>query len=88
MTDLPEVSYPMTDSEIIILSLILAFITTVIFNFFFKIIRKFVELFIDSYRIISGFKRQLDDGEITAEEYNRKVREFNEKVKSGEIDRK
>ena len=87
MTDLPKVYNPMTGIEIIILSVVLAFIATVIFNILFKIIRKYVEFVIVNYRIISEFKRQVDDGEITVEEYNCKVRELEEKVKNGEIDR-
>jgi hypothetical protein len=84
MTDLPKVSYPMTDIEIIILSLILALIATIIFH----LICMFIWFVKDSYRILSEFKRQLNEGEITLEEYNRKISEFNEKCKSGEIDRK
>ena len=84
MKNLPEVTYTMADVKIIILSLVLALIAT----FFFKIILKFAGLFILSYRTISRFKRQLDGGEITIEDYNRKVRDFNEKLKNGEIGRK
>jgi len=84
MTDLPKVTYTMADIKIIILSVVLALIAT----FLFKIILKFAELFILSYRTLSQFKRQLDGGEITIEDYNRKVRNFNEKLKSGEIGKK
>jgi len=88
MTNLPEISYPMTNFEIIVLSVILAFIATIIFNFLYKLIRLFIGLSIESYRVLSGFKKQLDAGEITVEEYNNKVRDFNEKVRRGKIDRK
>jgi len=84
MTNLPEVSYTMADIKIIILSVVLALIST----FLFKIILKFAELFIVSFLTMSQFKRQLDGGEITIEDYNRKVRDFNEKLKSGGIGRK
>ena len=84
MTDLPKVTYTMADIKIIILSVVLALIST----FLFKIILKFAELFIVSFLTMSQFKRQLDGGEITIEDYNRKVRDFNEKLKSGGIGRK
>jgi cell division protein FtsB len=78
MTDLPKV---MTDIEIIILSVVLAFIATVLFSFLFWIIRLYIWVFKNSYQTICGFKRQLDNGEITEEEYNSKVRAYNEKCK-------
>jgi len=71
----------MTDIEKIILSLVLGLIITIVF----KLICKFIELSIDTYRVISGFKKQLNNGEITVEEYNRKLKEFDEKCKRGEI---
>jgi len=74
----------MTDIQKIILSLFLGLITAIIL----ELIRLFIWYNIDCYRVISGFKKQLDNGEITMEEYNRKVKEFSEKFKSGKIDRK
>ena len=77
----------MTGIEVIKLTLFLAMIT-VIYNFIYWIVSLFIWFCKDSYRVISGFKKQLNDGKITIEEYNRKVSEFGEKCKSGEIDRK
>jgi len=72
----------MTGIEVIKLTLFLAMIT-VIYNFIYWIVSLFIWFCKDSYRVISGFKKQLNDGEITLEEYDRKVREFAEKCKSG-----
>ena len=77
----------MTGIEVIKLTLFLAMIT-VIYNFIYWIVSLFIWFCKDSYRVINGFKKQLSDGKITIEEYNRKVKEFDEKCKSGEIDRK
>jgi len=74
----------MTDIQKIILSLFLGLITAIIL----ELIRLFIWYSIDSYRVINRFKKQMNNGEITLEEYNRKVREFCEKYKSGKIDRK
>jgi uncharacterized membrane protein len=68
--------YPMTNFEIISLSLILALIATVVFNFLYKFIYLSIEFHKENYHLLNGFRRQLDNGELTAEEYNRKVREI------------
>lgn len=72
----------MTDIEKVRLSIFLALIATLIFNFLYRLISSFIV----DYRILGSYKKQFTNGEITKEEYKRKVNEFVEKASSGESD--
>ena len=83
MTDLPKVYNPMTGIEIIILSVILAYIATILFKILYMLIYTLIVFHKENYRIMSGFRKQLDNGELTVEEYNRKIREITERFRKG-----
>jgi len=76
----------MNDFEKILLSLFLAYIATIIFNTLYRRVCFVINTAKENHRVLNGYKKQLDSKEITEEEYKRKVKEFTEKSKTGEMD--